>query len=837
MAICSLICGLLVCGMFVSTVPVSAQQAKKKKNNNPNSPNPEGPVALSLPPMTIAGEVPGARVSNPSKQGDWPAVTYGRDGSFWAIWIEWNDQNADRVLVAHRAANGDWQAPFELEDGNWDHYSPTIVAVPDGVMAIWSGQADGNYDLFATRISNAGKIARPQRLTTAVFSDFNARAVSDAAGNVTVAWQSFRNGNGDIYARRYGKQWGPEVRISNDQADDWDPAIALDSKGTAWISWDGYRTGNYDVYLRSFDGRKAGEVIAMTTEPAAQFHSSVAVDAQDRVWVAWDEADQNWGKDFSKVSAAPGSHGLHYSRKIGMRVYANGRVQAPAADLNAILNGRAQRFAELPHLAFDSTGALWMIFRHWTLARPNEIYHFYATRLSGDKWSTPVRLGQSSGHNTQHASLAPVPEGGLAVGYASDGRSATVIPTDPMHALHYNVYVSTLGKGDGPPTTSLANVQLPAPQTRPAPRARAKMTLDGKGYVLLMGDAHRHTDIRGHSGVDGSVLDTYRYAMDAAQLDWLGTSDHNEVTGGKWPDGLRDYQWWYTQKTVDLMSHPPVFIGVYSYEHSLGAPSGHRNMLFLKRGAPLRVVDRVDNQDDNLPPNLWDWVKENVYRQPGQKVVIVPHTFGEVSQPLGSFLWDNPDFDCLLEIYQGARSSYEAWQAPSGERRGNSQVPEKGHFAQDALERGNLYGFVSFSDHGSTHNSWAAVWSPAESREGLFDGMLARRTYAASDEMIVKTTAGGHMPGEQFSASIGKAPRIEAQVEAPNTILRIDVVKDGKYIFTTRPNSRTATLHFQDTDTRAGKTYYYLRVFQTDTENPTGDPEVAWTSPWFVNFE
>ena len=53
------------------------------------------------------------------------------------------------------------------------------------------------------------------------------------------------------------------------------------------------------------------------------------------------------------------------------------------------------------------------------------------------------------------------------------------------------------------------------------------MTRNGKTYHLLMGDAHRHTDIRGHSGVDGSVLDTYRYAMDAAQLDWLGTSDHN----------------------------------------------------------------------------------------------------------------------------------------------------------------------------------------------------------------------------------------------------------------------------------------------------------------------
>ena len=118
----------------------------------------------------------------------------------------------------------------------------------------------------------------------------------------------------------------------------------------------------------------------------------------------------------------------------------------------------------------------------------------------------------------------------------------------------------------------------------------------------------------------------------------------------------------------------------------------------------------------------------------------------------------------------------------------------KGHFAQDALNRGNLYGFVSFSDHGSTHNSWACVWAPKEDREGLFDGMLARRTYAGSDEIIVKATAGGHMVGEQFNAPAGKAPRIEAQIDAPNTILRVDVVKDGKYIYTTRPNSRNTTL-------------------------------------------
>ena len=59
----------------------------------------------------------------------------------------------------------------------------------------------------------------------------------------------------------------------------------------------------------------------------------------------------------------------------------------------------------------------------------------------------------------------------------------------------------------------------------------------------------------------------------------------------------------------------------------------------------------------------------------------------------------------------------------------------------------------------------------------------------------------------------------------------------GKYIFTTRPNARTATIAFKDNDTKAGKSYYYVRVFQRDIEKPDGDPEVAWTSPWYVTYE
>jgi hypothetical protein len=830
------IVSLLALVALCASVTLDAQQKKgARKAKKAAEQNPEAAVVLDIAPAKIAGEIPGERASGPGKQSDWPAIAYTSDGALWTAFVEWNDKDADRIVVRRRDARGAWGAPIAIEDGNFDHYTPALAARGTSVLAIWSGQSTGNYDLFASEIGADGKASRPQRLTTAPFSDFNARAVADKAGNVTVVWQSFRAGHGDIYVRRLrGKQWGPEVCVSQSDANDWEPAVALDSRGVAWISWDSYQHGNYDVFLRSFDGQSLGDPVAITTEPEAQFHTSVAVDREDRVWVAWDEADRNWGKDFSRSSSAPGSRGLHYSRGLGLRVWANGRVQKPSADLAPILTGRMARYAELPHLALDGSGALWMVFRHWTSTKPNEIYHFYATKLSGGAWSTPWRFASSSGHNSQHAAVALSPSGALAAAWSSDGRSETVVPTDQAHALHYNVYTAALPKGDGPPAVTLAAVSLPAPQQRPAPRPRHTMTAGGKTYTLLMGDAHRHTDIRGHSGVDGSVWDTYRYAMDAAQLDWLGTADHNEVLGGRWPDGLRDYQWWYTQKMVDVMSHPPVFTGVYSYEHSMGRPAGHRNILFLKRGAPLRLIDRAKDED-NQPPNLWAWMDKNVFTQSGQRAVIVPHTFG--SGPLADWNWPNARYDCLLEIYQGCRGSYEAFNLPDKEKRGPTQVNEAGHFAQDALAKGNVYGYVSFSDHGSTHNSWAAVWVERVDRGGLLDAMYQRRTYAASDEIILKATAAGHMVGEEFTAKVSDPPLIEATVSAPDQLLRIDVVKDGKYVYTTRPQGKTATLRFRDTAPSPGKAYYYVRVFQRDPENPDGDPEIAWGSPFYVTYK
>ena len=789
-------------------------------------------------PAKIAGELPSEPWTDGKLQSDWPALAVGADGTQWCALVEWNGKDRDRVLVMRQRSGKIVGKPIVLDDDGGDHYWPAIGMASDSAVVVWSSQINGSFGLWWAMIAADGTASRPQPLTNTAHTEFQSRFAGDGKGTLTLVWQSMRNGQSDIYARRFtGGAWGPEVRVSPSAAHDWQPSVAIDSNGSAWISWDSYEHGNYDVYLRRFDAWGLGPVIPITSELTAQFHSSVAIDGKNRVWVAWDDAGPNWGKDLSASAAMPGYKGLHAVRTIGVRVYADGALWQPIQPGTA-MSGYMTQYAELPQLAFDGQGTPWLIFRHWSIQRPSEMFHFYAMKLTAQGWSTPWRLADSSGQNTQWTSIARTPEGKLAVLYASDGRSPENLPKDQIHALIYSVHEATLGPGDGMPEVKLAKVELPAATGTFQPRVRPQMTVAGKTYTLMVGDCHRHTDIRGHSGVDASIMDTFRYAYDAAQLDFMGLGDHNEVNGGRWPDGLRDYQWWWTQKAVDLFTCLPTFLGVYSYEHSMDAPAGHRNMLFLKRGAPLRMIDRANHGDeapDNQPPALWKWVRSEVLTQPGQQCVIVPHTFA--AGPLASWNWPNAEFDALLEIYQGCRGSYEQIGLPKEEKRGGTQTTKPGHFAQDALLRGNVYGFVCFSDHRSTHTSWACVWVEQINRASLFQALLSRRTYGASDEMVLKVTADGqHTMGEQFEASAVSPPALNIDVTGADELRRIDIVKNGRHIFTRKLTGQTFQTVFHDFDTKPGRAYYYVRVLQRDPAAPDGDPQIGWTSPMFVTY-
>src|SRR6266446_6282254 len=179
----------LFCLLLIPPLSLYAQGKKQKKADNP-----EGPQILNLGQAKLAADIPGERVSEAEKQSDWPAVAGAADGSLYAVYVVWNDKDADSIVVRRKDPGGKWDAPITIDDGAWDHYSPAIVARGNGALAIWSGQAKSGFDLYAAEISPGGKVSKVERLTRAPMSDFNARAVSDEPVAVTVVWQSFRGG-------------------------------------------------------------------------------------------------------------------------------------------------------------------------------------------------------------------------------------------------------------------------------------------------------------------------------------------------------------------------------------------------------------------------------------------------------------------------------------------------------------------------------------------------------------------------------------------------------------------------------------------------------------------
>ena len=313
----------------------------------------------------------------------------------------------------------------------------------------------------------------------------------------------------------------------------------------------------------------------------------------------------------------------------------------------------------------------------------------------------------------------------------------------------------------------------------------------GKHYELFFGDLHRHTDISlCFAPADGTIDDAYRYAIDAAPLDFLGITDHtHDIAMG---DEL-SLIWWRSRKEVNRHQLTNAFIPFYSYERSRGETD--HNVISLR--------------DDMLRPHTYEHYK--FWEELDPNTFTIPHQPFDLKK-----VWAHKDnvHRPLLEIFQGFRNEVKEADAQVG------------------LNGGHEVGFIASSDHLSTDASFACVWSPKAEREPLFRSMQARRTYGATAKIILKVTCGDHWMGEKFSTN--KMPAIEVEVTPTAPLENIDVVLDGKPATSivdliSSPGSLSkTTLTLQKIE--PGLHIFYVRVKQTDGN-------MAWSSPFWVTVE
>ena len=338
---------------------------------------------------------------------------------------------------------------------------------------------------------------------------------------------------------------------------------------------------------------------------------------------------------------------------------------------------------------------------------------------------------------------------------------------------------------------------------------------------ILRGDFHRHTEIFHDGSGDGSVEDYFRYMMDAAAMDTGIISDHNSGADN-------EYTWWRIEKAIDLFHIKDFYTPLFGYERSVPYPNGHRNMVFAERGVrTVPISDAERHGKVNSGPILYPYLKQH-------RGICLLHS---MATEQGTDYRDNdPEVEPLVEIYQGFHANYEYEGAPRAESANfQTNVHEKyqpAGFYWNALAKGYKLGIESSSDHISTHSSYTMIYTPSMDRTDIVESMRKRHAYGATDNIIVDFQAvdeqgRAHMMGDTFAAPT--APHLKVKVFGTDTLQRVEIIKDGKFVFTTSPNAKSAEFTYIDNEPPKGESWYYVRVTQMDRN-------LAWSSPIWVKY-
>ncbi|MFH1920129.1 MAG: hypothetical protein ABIP48_09630 [Planctomycetota bacterium] len=763
---------------------------------------------------------------------DYPAIAVGRENRLWVAWVSW-EQGAD-VIYARSFDGRVWSEPAALA-GPGDFYQVKLAREGDDKLwAVWAAQEKGNWDLYA-RVRDRDAWGPVRRLTSAPGSDFKHDLATDAAGSVWLAWQSFVSGSADIYLLNLSDPSATPLQVTDDPANDWEPSLACDGKGSVYVAWDTYRNGNYDVYLRPM-APEPKEPIPVAASPEFEAHATAACDGHDRVWVAYDSAQPNWGKDYTQGETLRDGNftaTLHAYRRLELRCVTPSGVYAAPVPVPQVLpeSWRVvknveygivghRRSYDLPHLATDSGGNLWLTYRvnrQGYLGHPpgGGVWEIETAWFDGSKWSAPVFIPQSRGRNSQRVGTALDGEGRLWFAWPTGSH---------FRGEDCNVYVGSLPSAEqAAPLEPGAPLAIPTPSPKdPEVLERAvehRWEIGGKGYRVCWGDLHRHTDLSLCTPtIDGTLFDAYRYALDAAKLDFLGVTDHTR--------DVPPYPWWCTQKMADLFSVEDRFVGFYSYERSnpMGKNGGgHRNLWFPERGNRVYYSTIIDKKAPS-PAGLYDQLRDGHVR-----CVMGAHTPGwNEKAGEGTWTYNDPEYEPVAEIFQAYRTSYEMPQKADDR---TSAVYKRSIWA--ALERDYRLGLIASSDHWSTHLSYACVYAEELSRESIFRAIQAQRTYAAMDKIVVEFSINGHPMGEEFETT--GPVELRAKVLGTANLAKLEVVRDNRFIYSVEPGKPQHEFTYRDVAATAGASYYYLRVTQ-ENKLPDGSPIMAWSSPIWVNL-
>lgn len=848
--------------LLLTSLPLQAQEVKPKSAEKPggkatpkSAPKAKGKTKAKVAPIKpkeaaypFVGEV--ERIGNPVRQADLPAAA-SQNGKIFVAYLEWNGATDDLVL----AESGEGKIATLASGGVF--HAPAIAI--DGGGRVWIAwgvtREDTTVDLVVRSFTD-GEVGDEVILADSNAAEAFVAGGSDSNGHAWFAWQSMRNGKADIYARNIDSESGElseEFAIATGEGGNWEPRISFDKEGNAWVLYDSSIGNEFNLNLAKVNTDKNIKTFPIGHTDRYEARGSLTLDADGSgLWIAGERGRVRWGLD---ARGHGNTTGLNAQKEILFGYF--DFTSATFAEIPLGPAGMAGNPVNLPDVGLGASGDPWVAYRYfdrilWRVA----VTSYRRTRKS---WSSRRRLeGGSYGQDRRATFLTgKVPTGDVRIVWASDGRATK------KHEVS-GVFLASL-KGASPmpdatvpgAPTDLSSESFAASQATPERPGddRHVWKVGDQEFGLYWGDLHRHTDVSNcRTGFDGTIVEHFRYAYDIAKLDFLGTSDHTDV--GKF---YHPYEWWHNQRMHDALHSPRRFNSIYVYEREQRWPWGHRNVVFAQRGGPVVYINRKLYREspwqdalpvkagvgEITPMELWDLLRR--YEKP---VALISHT-GATGMGTDWSKYEKIDHasENLVEIFQGARVSYEGEGAPqptaglkpeedytvNGDADATPPEPivDFGKFKagtyRNALELGRKLGVFASSDHISQHVSYGGVFCREFDREGIIEGFDARRTIAATDKIYLNFTCNGELLGSEIVTK--GDPKLWLRVDGTARLKRVTIVRNEKnWEVFDKIDGTDFEESVEDDSMLEGENRYYIRVEQEDGN-------MAWSSPVWVTRE
>lgn len=684
------------------------------------------------------------------------------------------------------------------------------------LLAIWSQPSSGGVMQLheSTRLA-VGKWTAPRPLSSLPGASFAATVIRDAAGRPWCLFQGGANGQQQVHVTwKAGGQWAFPQRITDGDGHTFAPAACRFGQGIRAV-WDGRIDGRYGVYMREFEieprtGRYEPQATVACAEGLLCGASIIALNDEHSLLV-YEDAQPDWGRrnrviraDREEMTAGNFLHARRHLRAV--RIGPEGQALL-ADDLDAHLE------AALPSpsrgsacLGRDGRGTVFLAYRQIVDLRsalPERGFVQALTCWRDGAWQPPVVLQDGGGLSRMPASFLTRADGRLLLAYAERRAEEFAVRV---------VEVSGPGRAGGataetwPAAGAFAPMRLTEPDP---PRRTAPLTLNGSpdDPVLLWGDLHRHTEISAcRWWIEGMPQEAYRYALQAANLDFLALTDHA----------------WYLQnrdaRALDFLlacayGLPGRFTTFCAYEANFEPGEGH-------------VVVLSGDMDPEVP--VFRDRAELFDRLVGTGAVVVPHHMGDPAFPYG-WAGHSDALAPVAEVFQPYRTAFEQPGAPAPSTawadEGNAAVPESTML--HAWRAGLKVGVVASSDHLSTGGAFAGVWARTNTRDAILEALRRRHCFAASARIELAFWAGAHFMGDAADLPPDGPREVTVRVRCRGeaALDRAELLCDGEVVHTFRPARRGRSLDARVTvPVPPGEHFHYARVFQQDGQ-------MAWSSP------